>query len=81
MQYLVKEEKENKEERKYKNNIFKKKNGRRKDIQMSLHIWQSRERAKETERSNPFLLIWCNLAFVETKQLSALLPAKYADDT
>ena len=38
MQYLVKEEKENKEERKYKNNIFKKKNGRRKDIQMSLHI-------------------------------------------
>ena len=56
MQYLVKEEKENKEERKYKNNLLKKKNGRKKGYSDVLtHLTKQRE--SEKERTNLFLLI------------------------
>ena len=49
MQYLVKEEKENKEERKYKNNLLKKKNGRKKRIFRCLYTSDKAERERERE--------------------------------
>ena len=56
MQYLVKEEKENKEERKHENNLLKKKNWQKKGYSDVLtHLTKQRE--SEKERTNLLLLI------------------------
>ena len=55
MQYLVKEEKENKEERKYKNNILKKKKMAEERIFRCPYTSDKVERERETQRELIYL--------------------------